>query len=83
MKIKALLTRILQMYPPAMDALIGTLKLSCAVALCAFIILIDIGPVNTSNYYLYITAREMANVPAGLLLIAALGTVILEEQSRM
>lgn len=83
MKMKNLLNFILGMCPVARSALVGTLRLSCTMLLCAFIIIIDIGAVNISNYHLYITALEMARVPAGLLLIAAIGTVIIEEQFRL
>jgi hypothetical protein len=48
---------------------------------CAFIILVEIGPVSIDTYNLYLCARELATAPAGLLLVAAIGTVCLEEQA--
>jgi len=83
LKLKKLLMEIAGMCPAARGALAGTLKLSCAMLLCALAILLRIGAVDTGNYHLYITALEMAKTPAGLLLIAAIGTVLIEEQARL
>jgi hypothetical protein len=81
MVLRKLLHRIVNMCNPAWHALRGTLMLSCTMVFCAFIILVEIGPVSIDTYNLYLCARELATAPAGLLLVAAIGTVCLEEQA--
>ncbi|HHU23271.1 MAG TPA: hypothetical protein GXZ52_07675 [Clostridiales bacterium] len=81
MVLRKLLHRILNMCNPAWGALKGTLMLCCAMVFCAFIILVEIGPVSIDTYHLYLYAKELATAPAGLLLIAAIGTVCIEEQA--
>lgn len=75
-----LVNRILTMCQPSWDALKGTLMVCCAMAFCSFVILIDIGEPTISTYCLYRIAQELSSAPAGLLLIAGIGTVLVEEQ---
>lgn len=81
MRAKKLIDRILDMCEPAWGALRGTLMLCCTMAFCAFMILVDIEPFSIRTYDLFRCAKELAAAPAGLLLIAAIGTVIIEERA--
>lgn len=81
MRVKKLINRILDMCEPAWGALRGTLMLCCTMAFCAFMILVDIEPVSIRTYDLFRCAKELAAAPAGLLLIAAIGTVCIEERA--
>ena len=56
------------------------LLLSCASLLAALIILIAIGDTNTDNIHLYLTAKELMNMPPALLFIAGIGSVCIEER---
>ena len=76
---KKVLCGILGMCPSAWEAFIRTLALCCVMVFCAFMILIDTEP-GVRTYELLLTAGELSRAPAGLLLIAALGTVCCEER---
>ena len=56
------------------------LVLSCASLFAALIILISIGDINTENINLFLTARELINIPPALLFVAVIGSVCIEEK---
>ena len=57
-----------------------SLILSCVLAFCAFMILVDISPYQVETYDLYRLAVSMSETPAALLFIAAVGSVCIESQ---
>jgi len=65
----------------AYQAILGTLRLSCAMELCSLALILHSGPFSSRNYALYRAAMELANSPAGLLILASIASVILEEKS--
>lgn len=70
---------MLRMCEPAYSVLRGMLLLSCTLAGCAIAILLSIGDVTVYTYRLYQYAVEMAKTPSALLLLAAIGTVCIED----
>ncbi len=73
--------RLASMCDAAFFVLLGTLRVSCAMLLCSFSLLVHIGELTPANYNLYRTAVELAVSPAGLLLLAVIVSVIMEEKS--
>ena len=73
--------RLDRMCDAAFHALAYTLKLCCVMLLCSVIILIHIGGLTPANHHIYRLAMELAASPAGLLLIAAIVSVLFEEKS--
>lgn len=69
------------MCEPAYIALKGTMALCCGMLFCSLIILIHIEPMDCSSYNLYLCAKELSTVPAGLMLVASIASVCFEEQS--
>ena len=56
------------------------LLLSSASLIAALALLISIGDINTDNIHLYLTARELINIPPALLFVTGIGTVCIEER---
>ena len=77
--VKNVLRRMLDMCEPAYSVLRGMLLLSCTLVGCSLIILLWIGDVTIYTYELYLCALEMARAPAAMLLLAAIGTVCIED----
>lgn len=75
-----LINTILSMCEPAYAMLRGTLVLSCTLVFCSLVIFFDIGVVTVDTYDLYLCALELAKAPVGLILVAAIGTVFIEER---
>ena len=73
--------RLEEMCDAAFCALMGTLRLSCTMLLCSFAILVHIGGLSAETHDLYRLAMELAASPAGLLLVACIVSVLLEEKS--
>ena len=80
--LRQLLQCILHMCQPAWDALLGTLRLSCVSLLCALCLYWAQAGGGIRTLHLLHMAQELTMLPAGLLLIAAIGTVCLEEQAK-
>jgi len=59
----------------------GSLKLSAAFLLCAFIIFIDTGGLTTDTYYLHTLAYELAQAPIPVIFFFGLCSLILEDYS--
>ena len=70
------------MSEPAYGVLRGTLMLSCALLLCAVLILLRIGgvTVHTYTYELYLCALELVRSPVAMLLTAFVAVVGIEER---
>lgn len=54
----------------------GTLKLSCAMLLCAFMLLVS----PDCGYYESMLSAALAETPQGLLLVALIASALLEER---
>lgn len=79
-KLKKTAAGIRDMSEIASGLLLGVLKLSCAMLLCAFAIFITVGEPSFENWNLYQLAWELTRAPAGLLLLAVICTVCIEER---
>lgn len=79
---RRLLRFILHMCDPAWDALMGTLRLSCVMLLCALCFFWEAEGGGLRLQEWVNIAREMSTAPAGLFLIASLGSVCIEEQAQ-
>ena len=73
---KKILDRMSVMCAEARYIYVGTLKLSCAMLLCAFMLLCAPG----ADFYEQHLAAALYETPQGLLLIATIASVILEEK---
>lgn len=73
---------ILSMREEAWGILLGTLRLSCAMVFCAFIILIHLGAPTLDTMPIWQGALEYAKFPAWLLLCAVLASAFLDEHLR-
>jgi len=73
---------IRNMSETAAGILTGVLKLSCMMLLCAFAIFITIGTPSLASWNLYQLALELCRAPAGLLLMAVICAVCIEERSQ-
>ena len=77
--VRAVFDRILDMCDPAYGVLTGLLRLCCAFAVCALVMLLYIGRFSVYTYELYLCALELMRAPASLILLAAVSTVCIEE----
>ena len=75
--IKNALRRMSRMCDEAWYIFMGTLKLSCAMLLCAFMLLVA----PECGYEQSMLAAALAETPQGLLLIALIASALLEERS--
>ena len=74
--LKKTIRRMSQMCDEAWYIFMGTLKLSCAMLFCAFMLLISPG----CGYEQTMLSAALSETPQGLLLIALLASVLLEER---
>ena len=75
--IKKAIRRMSLMCDEAWYIWMGTLKLSCAMLLCAFLLLLT----PRCGYEEIMLAAALAETPQGLLLIAFIASALLEERS--
>ena len=68
--------RMSRMCPEAWYIWMGTLKLSCAMLLCAFMLL----SAPQSGFENTMLAAALAETPQGLLLVALIASALLEER---
>ena len=73
---KKAFTRMTHMCDEAWYIFMGTLKLSCAMLLCAFMLLLQ----PNCGYEQIMLSAALAETPQGLLLIALIVSVLLEER---
>ena len=71
---------MLCMCEPSWALLRKGLILSCVLALCAFMLLLDAGIMTESSYYTYLLAREFVQIPQIIMVIAIFGGVMIEER---
>lgn len=70
------------MHEAAWALLTGTLRLSCTMVFCAFVMLIHLGAPTIANLPVWRGAVELAAFPAYLLLIGGLAAVCADSQLR-
>lgn len=81
-KIRKTLDYILTMRPEAWSILIGTLRLSCTMLFCAFVLMIDLQQPTMATLPIWRGALEYASFPAILLLCAVIASALVDEHLR-
>ena len=66
----------------AFGLLAGTLQTCCVMLLCAFAVLVHIGPIRPHTFSLYRLALELTLSPVGILLVGGLCAVVAEDLLR-
>lgn len=79
MKLSAILQRMLRMCPEAWYIFIRSLQLCVFLLLCAVILLIERQSGANNGYRLYQTANALNETAQALLIIAVLGSVLIED----
>lgn len=77
---KRFLHSLKEISPAGLLAVRIILTLCCAMVFAAFVICLFAGEPCAANFELYRLAQEMADTPAGVLLLAGIGLIILESQ---
>ena len=73
---------ILSMHEDAWGVLMGTLRLSCTMVFCAFVIFIHLGAPTVENLPVWRGAMEYATFPAYLLLCAVFAAAYIDAHLR-
>ncbi len=79
--IKRFTARVRQMSRPAYFILKITLIVSCVYLTSALVLLVSVGSFTARNYEMYLFARYLYSVPQAILLLAVIGSAIVEEQA--
>ena len=83
MKLRRTIRRLLDMKPDAWYIFLRSLQLSCLLLLCAFALLLEYNGDMLGKYPLYMTAQSLNESAQGILLVALILSVCMEElQSR-
>ena len=82
MLMKGLLRCLRQMNPAAYAMLLGTLQVCCAMAFCAFMLLVHRETSGTNTRTLLLTAGELYRAPLGVLLLGVILSPILDERGK-
>ncbi len=83
MKLRRTVRRMLDMKPEAWYIFLRSLQLSCVLLLCAFALLLEYNGDMLGKYPLYMTAQSLNESAQGILLVALILSVCMEElQSR-
>ncbi len=83
MKLRRTVRRMLDMKPDAWYIFLRSLQLSCVLLLCAFALLLEYNGDMLGKFPLYLTAQSLNESAQGILLIALILSVCMEElQSR-
>lgn len=83
MKLRRTVRRMLDMKPDAWYIFLRSLQLSCVLLLCAFALLLEYNGDMLGKYPLYMTAQSLNESAQGILLVALILSVCMEElQSR-
>ncbi len=82
MPMKGLLLCLRRMSGESGELLLTSLRLSCLLLFCAYLMLVHTGEMAPDNVSLYHTARLLYQQPASLSLLGCLGSYLLEERSR-
>lgn len=69
------------MSPPAWEVVIRALQLSCVLLFSAFMLLLEAGTFTYETREYFYIARELAAQPQAVLLLAAIASVVIEEQA--
>ncbi len=68
------------MSEPAWELTIRSLQLSCALLFAAWLLLLDAGTYSARTCEAYRMAQELALLPEGVLLFAAIAGAVIEER---
>lgn len=79
MKLAKVIDRMLKMCPEAWYIFIRALQLCVFLLLCAFILLLEWNGSMVESYKLYMTANSLNETAQAILLIAVLGSVLIED----
>ena len=83
MQLRRPVRRMLDMKPEAWYIFLRSLQLSCVLLLCAFALLLEYNGDMLGKYPLYMTAQSLNESAQGILLVALILSVCMEElQSR-
>ena len=83
MKLRKTIHRMLSMKPDPWYIFIRSLQLCCVLLLCAFALLVEFNGDMLGKYPLYISAQSLNATAQGILLVAVILSVCMEElQSR-
>ena len=83
MKLRRTVRCMLDMKPEAWYIFLRSLQLSCVLLLCAFALLLEYNGDMLGKYPLYMTAQSLNESAQGILLVALILSVCMEElQSR-
>ena len=83
MKLRQTVRRMLDMKPDAWYIFLRSLQLCCMLLLCAFALLLEYNGDMLGKYPLYMTAQSLNESAQGILLVAIILSVCMEElQSR-
>ena len=80
--LKKTLDYIFSMNEAAWDVLIGTLRLSCTLVFCSFVMLIHLGTPTVDNLPIWRAALEYASFPVYLLLCAVFAAACIDSHLR-
>lgn len=81
-KLRSTLRRMLSMCPDAWYIFIRSVQLCCLLLFCAFMLLLEWDGSMTNGYDLYMTAMGLMETGQGLLLIAGILSVCIEDLQR-
>lgn len=79
MKLRKTVARMLSMKPDAWYIFIRSIQLCCLLLLCAFALLLEYNGDMLGKYPLYMTAQSLNETAQGILLIAVILSVCIEE----
>ena len=79
MKLKKTIRRMLNMKPDPWYLFIRSIQLCCVLLLCAFALLLEYNGDMLGKYPLYITAQSLNESAQGILLVALILSVCMEE----
>ena len=83
MKLQKTVRRMLSMKPDAWYVFIRSIQLCCLLLLCAFALLVEYNGDMLGRYSLYISAQSLNETAQGILLVALILSICIEEpQSR-
>ena len=82
MKLKKTVRRMLSMKPDAWYVFIRSIQLCCLLLLCAFALLVECNGDLLGRYPLYISAQSLNETAQGILLVALILSVCIEELQR-
>ncbi len=79
MKLRQTVHRMLSMKPDAWYIFLRSIQLCCLLLLCAFALLLEYNGDTLGKYPLYMTAQSLNESAQGILLIAVILSICVEE----